>query len=790
MNTFLRIATFVFASNLFFTVNGLAQKYTLSGYIKDARNGEALIGVNVFLKNTTIGTVSNPYGFYSLSIPPGNSQVMISYVGYQAIDTLLNFSSDRRMNFELTETVNAINEVVVQSKSTHDNVRSTAMSTVTLTGKNIKQIPVAYGETDIIKVLTLLPGVKSNDEGGSISVRGGARDQNMILLDEATVYNASHLGNLLSVFNDDAIHSVEFYKGNIPAQYGGRLSSLIDIRMKEGNNKQFAANGGIGTLASRLTIECPIVKEKGSFMISGRRTYIDLFTRALHAMNDTIPIVPYYFYDLNLKANYSLNAKNRVFISGYFGKDLYNLTDTVSKIKSKSAWGNYTGTIRWNCLVTDKIFTNLTLLASNYNYDFKNEWTYGKENHQSNYEWISFLKDYSLKYDIGYYFNEKITFKTGLITTYHNIDLGKVNGRQDTLKFKFAMPDNYSLEHAVYLACEQKVTPELTVNYGLRYTLFQSIGKATVYKLNSDYETIDTVKYGKGNIFNYYQGLEPRIGITYLINDNSSVKAGYSRTSQYMHLVSNSSVSSLLDIWIGSGPNIKPEYANIYSCGFFKNILDNKIETSVEIYYKDMKNQIVFREFSQPQFNQRIDEDFRFGKGRSFGIELFIRKSEGKFKGWVSYTYSRTEQKIEGIQQKGWYLSNFDRPHDLSVVGMYDLTKRLSVSANFTMKSGRPFTSPALKYEYEQTVIPYFAKLNNDRMPLYHRLDLSVAWRNKEKPGKKYRSEWVLSVFDVYNHVNPVAIYFRSDDDNERITKAYKQNFLGITPSLTWNFSF
>jgi hypothetical protein len=790
MNIFLRIATLVFALNLLLVGNGLAQKYTLSGYVKDAKNGEALIGVNVFIKNTSTGTASNSYGFYSLSAIPGSYHLMVSYVGYKVIDTLVNLSSDITMNFELAEKINMINEVVIQSKNSRENVESTTMSAVFLTRKAIKQIPVSYGEPDILKVLTLLPGVKTNDEGGSISVRGGARDQNMIMLDEATVYNASHLGNLLSVFNNDAIQSVEFYKGNIPAQYGGRLSSLIDIRMKEGNNKQFSATGGIGTLASRLTLEGPIVKDKGSFMISGRRTYIDLFTRVMHAIKDTIPVTPYYFYDLNLKANYSLNARNKLFVSGYFGKDVFSSTDTVAKINNDFAWGNYTGTLRWNYIISNKIFTNLTLLASNYNYDFKNAWTYGKEMKQNVFEWTSFLKDYSLKYDVGYYMNDKITIKTGFISTYHDIDLGKVNGRQDTLRFKFAMPNNYSLEHALYLACEQKFTSNLSVNYGLRYTLFQSLGKATVYKLNSDYNIIDTVKYGKNKIFNHYQTIEPRIGITYMLNDNSSVKAAYSRTSQYMHIVSNSSIGSLMDIWVGSNSNIKPESANVYSAGFFKNFLDNKIETSIEVYYKDMKNQVSFKEFAQPEFDQRIDEDFRFGIGRSYGAEFFIRKSEGRLNGWISYTYSKTEQKTEGIQQKGWYLSAFDRPHDLSIVGMYDLSKRFSVSANFTLKSGEPFTSPALKYEYEQTVIPYFEKLNNDRMPLYHRLDLSISFRSKEKPGRKFRSELVLSVIDVYNRKNASAIYFKSDDDNERITKAYQETLLTITPSLTWNFSF
>jgi hypothetical protein len=788
MKIFSKITFLLLVLSYFSTHGGFAQTCTLNGYVKDAKNGEALIGVNIYQKNSTYGAVSNSYGFYSLSMAPGSYPIMVNYIGYQVIDTLINLSTNITLNFELTESAKMLDEVVVQSKSAAKNIESTSMSTVSLTGKAIKQIPVAYGETDILKVLTFLPGVKSNDEGGSISVRGGARDQNLILLDEATVYNASHLGNLLSVFNDDAIQNFEFYKGNLPAQYGGRLSSLIDIRMKEGNSKHFAVTGGIGTLASRLTIEGPIVKDKGSFMISGRRTYIDLFTKTLHAIADTIPETPYYFYDLNLKVNYSLNAKNKIFVSGYFGKDDYNYSDTVSNINNNFAWGNYTATIRWNYLISNKIFTNLTLLASNYNYDFMNEWSYGKENKKTEFEWKSYLKDYSLKYDLGYYISDKITLKAGIISTYHDIDLGKINGKQDTLKFKFAIPKNYSLEHASYLACEQKFTPNLSINYGLRFTLFQNMGKATIHTLNSDYETIDTLTYAKGKIFNHYQTFEPRIGITYILNDNSSIKAGYSRTSQYMHVVSNSSVSSLMDVWVGSGPNIKPETANIYSAGFFKNFFNNKVETSVEVYYKNMQNLVTFKEFAEPQFDQRMDEDFRFGTGRSYGIELFMRKPEGRFKGWISYTYSKTEQKIEGIQQKGWYLSAFDRPHDLSAIASYDVSKRLTVSTNFTLKSGRPFTSPVLKYEYEQTVIPYFEKLNNDRMPLYHRLDLSISYHNK--PEKKFRSEWVLSIFDVYNHVNPIAIYFKSDEDNERITRAYKENLLGFTPSITWNFSF
>lgn len=768
-----------------------AQKFTISGHIKDARTGEMLLGVNLYIKNTTTGVVSNPYGFYSLTLPQGKQPIMVSFIGYSVIDTTIDLQSNLTLNFELTEIVNQLKEIEVTAKRTGDNISSTQMSVVTISSKTLKQIPVAFGEVDILKSLSLLPGVKSGDDGSSsMSVRGGARDQNLILLDEATVYNSSHLGNILSVFNNDAVQNIDFYKGNLPAQYGGRLSSLIDIRMKDGNNKRFSGSGGIGTLSSRLTLEGPIVKDKGSFIISGRRAYIDLLTKAFHAINDTVPVVPYYFYDLNMKANYNLNAKNHLYLSGYFGKDVFNFSSNDKTIKNDFAWGNYTGTARWNFIPSTRVFTNLTLLVSNYNYNFGNEFTYGKEKKQDKFNWEANLIDYSAKYDAGIYLNENNTFRIGVLSTYHTFNPGKINGHSDTIRFKFTMPGNNALEHALYVSNEQRVTPKLTVQYGLRYALFQNIGKASVYKLNSDYQTIDTLHYGKGDIYNHYQSLEPRLALTYLLTKNSSVKAGYNRTSQFVHVASNSSTGSIIDLWIGSGPNIKPQYANLYSAGYFLNLFNNKIEASVEVYYKDMKNQIEFREFATPQFNPRMDEDFRHGKGRSYGAEFLINKQEGKFTGWISYTWSKSERKISDIQEKDWYPSSTDRRHDLTVVGMYNISKRITLSANFTLKSGRPFTSPVLRYDYEGSVLPYYSSRNNDQMPLYHRLDMALTLKGKEKPGKKFHRETVFSIYDVYNQANPISIYFTPDKNNTQITKAYKQNFLGFTPSVTWNFSF
>lgn len=768
-----------------------AQKFTISGTIKDKKNGETLIGVNVFIKNTTIGVITNAYGFYSLSLAPGKYNIGISYIGYENLDTLIDLSSNVSLSIELSEKVQNLKEVEIRAKRAQDNVSSNQMSVVALSSKTIKQIPVAFGEVDILKTLSLLPGVKTSDEGSSaMSVRGGARDQNLIILDEATVYNASHLGNLLSVFNNDAIQNVEFYKGNMPAQYGGRLSSLIDIRMKDGNNKQFGASGGIGTLSSRLTLEAPIKKDKGSFIISGRRAYIDLLTKAIHAMNDSFPKVPYYFFDLNMKANYAFNSKNRVFLSSYFGKDVFEMTSDDQDYSNDFSWGNYTATARWNFIPSNKVFTNLTLLVSNYNYNFGNEFKYGEDKKVMKFDWKADLVDYSVKYDAGVYTNERSTLKFGFISTYHKFNPGKINNQNDTIKENFTMPRNNSLEHALYINNEQKLTDRLTISYGIRYSLYQNIGKASVYKLGSDYQTIDTLRYGKGKIYNHFQSLEPRFMATYRLSESSSIKAGYNRTSQYMHVASNSSTGSIIDLWIGSGPNIKPQLADLYSVGYFKNLFNDKVEVSVEAYYKNMQNQIEFREFATPQFNERMDEDIRSGKGRAYGIEFFVKKTEGKLTGWMSYTLSKSERKINGIQEKGWFVSSFDRTHDFTLVAMYNLSKRVSLSSNFLLKSGRPFTTPALRYTYDNAVLPYYPGRNNDRMPLYHRLDLSLTWRGKDKPNRRYHSETVFSIFDVYNQTNPMSIYFKPDEDNKNITKAYKQNFLGFMPSVTWNFYF
>ena len=645
------------------------------------------------------------------------------------------------------------------------------------------------GETDVIKTLSLMPGVKLTGEASSsLSIRGGNRDQNLLMLDEAIVYNASHLGGFFSVFNNDAIKNIELYKGNIPAQYGGRLSSLIDVRMKDGNNKKISGTGGIGIISSRLTLEVPVVKNKGSIIISGRRTYYDLLFKMLHSLDDTIPELPVHFYDLNMKANYTVNEKHRLFISGYFGRDAADLS-VGEDISSAFNWGNYTGTLRWNYIINSRLFSNVTLLASNYDYAIENKITLGREKREFMFTWDAYLRDYSAKIDLGYYLNPKNTVRFGAITTYHDFNIGEVNGKDDSVKWDYRIPKVYCLDYALYISNEQNVGDKLKLSYGLRLSVLQNIGKATVYSYE-DYEVTDTTLYKWGEIYNTYGGLEPRFGLTYILSPDNSIKMGYTRTRQYLQVATNSTSGTPLDVWIPSSPNIKPQTADQYSIGYFRNIKDNRIKTSVEIYYKHMQNQIDFKEFAEPYLNPQIEGELRFGKGRAYGAEFLVEKNEGKLTGWLSYTLSRTERNITDIQEKGWFTSIYDIPHDFSVVASYNAAKRVVLSINWVYQSGRPLNSPVARWEYGNLILPYYPGRNKDRMPAYHRLDAGIELKGKDKPGKRFSKSLNISVYNVYNRKNANVIYFFQDDENPGITKASRVALFGIFPSVTYNFKF
>jgi hypothetical protein len=771
----------------------IAQKVTISGHIKNKKNGEVLIGANVYEKGTSIGTSSNAYGFYSLTLSSGKHSLIYSYMGYQKKKITLGFTHDTIIDVELSPQSREIEEVVVSAERENENVVSTDVSMEKLDSKTIKKIPVLMGEADMLKSLQLMPGVKSvGSMSTGMSIRGGARDQNLLLLDEAPVYNASHLSGLFSVFNNDAIKNVKLYKANIPARYGGRLSSLIDIRMNDGNMKEFSGQGGIGLISSRLTLEAPIVKDKSSFIISGRRTYMDVIVDGVKEISksDKIQRFPIHFYDLNAKMNYTINDNNRLYASGYFGRDVFSYS-MGSASSSSFDWGNYTTTLRWNHVFNQKLFSNYTFIASNYDYLLENKFTVDDGDEKTfSFSYDAFVKDYSVKMDFGYYLNESNTIRFGAQSTYHDFNVGEVSGRQDTLDFQHKLPKIQSIESSLYLSNEQKISQNFKLKYGIRYSMLQNIGKATVNVVDDNYNVTGEKHYEAGEIYNTYHGLEPRFAMTYVLSDKHSVKASYSRTRQYMFVASNSRSGNPLDIWMSANPNIEPQYGDQYSAGYYRNFLDNKVETSLDVYYKQMQNQVAFKAFAEPQFNPDIEEDLRFGKGRSYGIELMIRKPDGRLSGWISYSYSRSERKIEDIQEKDWYPSPYDRPHDLSIVAMYDLTSRIDISANWTYKTGRPLNAPAARYQYGNLVLPYYSGRNQDRMPDYHRLDLSVTIAGKEKPSKTFNGEWVFSVYNAYARKNADALFFEQDNFDSYETQATKVSYFTIFPSVSYKFNF
>lgn len=771
-----------------------AQKVTLNGYVKDQENGELLIGANILVKGTTTGAITNPYGYYSLSLKPGSYTLVYSYVGFADIEKKIELTTNQTLSIELAQTTEMLNEVVVSSEKKNSNIVSSKMGLEKLDSKTINKIPVLFGEADVIKTLKLLPGVVSTGElSSNISIRGGGRDQNMLLLDEATVYNNSHLLGLFSVFNNDAIKNVQLYKGIIPAQYGGRLSSLIDVRMKEGNMKKLTGTGSLGVLTSRLTVETPIVKDRGAILISGRRTYIDLFTRLMHkAAPEKVPNeIPFFFYDFNAKANYILNENNRLYLSGYFGRDVFN-TSIGDDASMKTDWGNYTGTLRWNHIINRKLFVNTSFIVSKYDYLLQSKLTLRDEEETVHIEssWKAWLKDYSVKSDFGYFLNPKNTIKFGIAGTYHDFNVGDVSYTYDTSHYKFKIPPYYCYEWSGYLSNEQTFE-KFSIEYGIRATLFQNVGKAKYFTIaheGNSYYVSDTNYASSGKVYNQYWGFEPRFAATYIINSSNSVKVGYARTNQYIQVASNSESGTPLDTWMPAGKNIKPQISDQVSLGYFMNLPEKSLETSVEIYYKYMQNQIEFKEFAETYLNEFIEEELRFGVGRSYGIEFMLKKPSGKLNGWLSYTYSRSERKTKDIQEKGWYLSPYDITHNLSLVGNYDLTDRLSLSANFVLTSGRPFNAPVARFEYDGSVMAYYGHKNASRYPAYHRLDFGLEWKNK--PHKRFTSSWTLSVYNVYNHKNATMIYFKNVVDNQYKTAAYRVSVLPRILSIAYNFNF
>ncbi len=758
-------------------------KFTISGHIKDQNTGEDLIGATIYITEIGGGTVTNAYGFYSISIPPGEYHITYSYVGFETIEKEINLDRNFTINIELEPRQELLDEVIIVGQAMDDNVKKAEMSVQKMDTKTIKKIPALMGEVDVIKAIQLLPGVQTTAEGTSgFSVRGGNPDQNLILLDEATVYNPSHLMGFFSVFNNDALKDVKLYKGDIPAAYGGRLSSLLDVRMKDGNLKHFAATGGIGTISSRLTLEAPIVKDKASFIVSGRRTYADLFLA--FSKDEDIKNNKLYFYDLNAKVNWEINENNRVYASFYHGKDIFKSEDF------KMGWGNETETIRWNHLFSKQLFSNFTFLRSRFDYHLG-----VPEGEPESFSWDSDLLDYSVRADFHYFPNADYSIRFGVSSIFHNFDPGSARGLGEESFFtEYTVPKNYALESAIYASNEHKIGARLILKYGLRFSIFNNIGKGTIYQFDQDYLKIDSTVYPGGEFFNTYSGLEPRLGITYVLTDKSSVKASYSRTNQYVHLATNSTAGTPLDVWIPSSPNVKPQIGDLAALGYFRNFLDNTIETSVEGYYKVNRNAIDFKDHAELLLNKEIEGELRFGNAWSYGVEVMVNLNMNRLSGWVSYTWSRSWREIEEINNGNKYPSPYDRPNDISVVLNYDLSKRVSFGATWVYMTGSPVTFPTGRFVYGNVITPVYSDRNSYRLPDYHRLDLSFTLRGKDKPGKKWFGEWNISVYNAYARKNAWVINFEQETDvngnNTNETYAEMTYLFGIIPSVTYNFRF
>ncbi len=786
---------------LLFPIALLAQsEFTLSGYVRDASNGEELIGVNVVDADVKAGASTNVYGFYSLTLPEGKHTIRFQYIGYQPIEKEITLLQNRKLNVELQESTQQLQEVEVTGEKIDKNVSSVEMSVAKLDAKQIEKVPQLLGETDIIRTLTLLPGISTVGEGANgFNVRGGAADQNLILLDEAPVYNSSHLFGFFSIFNADAVKDVKLYKGGIPAQYGGRLSSVVDVRQKEGNSKQFAFNGGLGLLSSRLLVEGPIIKDKMSFMVAGRRSYADLFLKLSN--NEDLNQNILYFYDLNTKINYRINDKNRLFLSGYFGRDVFGINNLFG-----FDWGNGTGTLRWNHLFSDKLFSNFTAVYSDYSYTIGTP-----EEDDNSFRLLSRIQDFHLKSSLNYYLDSDNRIDFGFEGIYYRFSPGRVD--IDGLD-PIILQQAFAIEPAAYISHELKVGSRFTFQYGLRYSSFYKIGPQKVLNYeNPDFpqeeELVDTTFYDDGELiagFDGLQGFEPRASVNYRLDEDKSLKASYNRTRQYIQLISNTTSPTPVDLYRASGEYINPATVHQYALGYFQNFAENQYEASIEVYYKTFKDLVDYRNGADLIFTEFIETELLNGIGRAYGAEFLLRKQTGKWTGWIGYTLSRSERKVDGettemqINNGDWYLSNYDKLHDLSVVANYSLSEKWDFGAVFILQSGRPFTPPEGKFEFEEFTVPIYTRRNFDRIPTYHRLDLSATLTPKRKPNKRFYSTWNFGIYNVYARRNAFSIFFQPESNGADAadfntdffnTQAVQLSIFGtIIPSVTWNFNF
>lgn len=770
--------------------------FSIRGTVKDAKNGETLLGATVFLKGTTNGAVTNPYGFYSLTASKGNYTLIVSYMGYEEISKDINLNQDQVLDFELVEASNQLDEVVVTAEEPERiSIKKPQMSVSKLNASTIKQIPAVLGEVDVIKSIQMLPGITNAGEGTpGFNVRGGAADQNLVLLDEAIIYNTSHFFGFFSVFNNDAIKDVKLYKGDIPAKFGGRVSSVLDVHQKDGNSKDFALSGGVGLISSRLTAEAPLFGEKGSFLIAGRSSYAHLIMKQIEEIKDD----KISFYDLNLKTNYEINKNNRVFLSGYFGRDVFDIANVI-----KNNYGNASANLRWNHVFNDRLFSNLSLIYSKYDYQIILDFV--------KLDWIADIKNYNIKYDFGYYVNNKLKIDFGASGILYNLNPGEVKPTSETSPVNYLkLEQKRAFEGGVYASAEMQLSDKLTLNYGLRYSRFNRLGGQNIMNYVDNMPVVYNEALGiyeegeatgesffkKTQSIETFDNFEPRLGMSYQLNSSSSVKASFTKSTQYLHLLSNTSAVTPVDVWTPSGKYIKPQLSTQYALGYYKNFKDNKYSLEVETYYKTVDNRIDYVDGSDLIGTNTIETEILNGEARAYGLELLLRKNKGRFTGWLAYTLSKSEQRTPGgiagglgINDGKWYNTPYDRTHDISLTGAYKLNDRWNFSANAVFQTGRPVTYPNGQYEYEGLSIASFSNRNESRLPAYHRLDLSATYTPKKNLNRKWQGEWVFGIYNAYNRRNAASINFRQNDETGQ-NEASRTAIFGIIPSITYNFKF
>jgi hypothetical protein len=771
------------------------EKFTLSGTISDSNSNENLIGVNLFIPELKTGVTTNEYGFYSITIPKGNYSVRISYMGYQTLEETLQLSQNTKTNFKLLTNENTLKEVIITDTKTKTDIRKPEMSVNKLSIVAIKKMPVVLGEVDVLKSILLLPGVTNAGEGASgFNVRGGGADQNLILLDEATIFNSSHVFGFFSVFNPDAIKDLKLYKGGIPARFGGRASSVLDIYQKDGSSKGFHANGGIGLISSRLLIEGPLVKDRGSFLIGGRSSYAHLFMKLSKDQKNNAA----YFYDLNTKMSYKLNPNNNLYLSGYFGRDVFSLANSFTNI-----YGNSTLNLRWNHLFSDKLFSNLSLIYSDY--------YYGLDLNFVGFQWDSGIKNYNVKYDFKNYISDRFKLNYGLNAIYYDFNPGTIRPSSTTSGINFSQLDKkYAFEPALYINAEQELSKKFSISYGLRYSLFYRLGQSNlnVYANNNPvtfntnmqiYEKstpIGTQTFQKNEVLKSYNYWEPRFSLAYQLNEKQSVKASYNRMVQYLQLISNTSSPTPLDVWTPSDTFIKPQIADQVALGYFNNFANENYSLEVETFYKKVQNRIDYIDGADLIANNALEQVILNGQMRSYGLEVMLKKNEGRLNGWISYTLSKSEQQTpgrtaleSGINNGKWYNSAYDKTHNLAITTSFLHNDKWTFGSNFSLQSGQPVTYPNGQYQYLGITIPSYGLRNKNRLPAYHHLDISATLTPRKNNNHNWKNEWVFSIYNVYNRKNAAAINFRQNSET-RDNEAVKTSIFGIVPAVSYNFKF